>query len=138
MGWPPPPTPDQYIAQNDTALGLFVQTISKSAVWKDSLILVEEDDAQDGLDHVDATRTVALAAGPYVKRGELVSDSYDQLSLLRTIEMILGLEPLNSGDALAVPMMGIFTENPNMKPYQAPAPSKDLMDSDEKLYEQLR
>ncbi len=138
MGWPPPPTPDQYIAQNDTALGLFVQTISKSAVWKDSLILVEEDDAQDGLDHVDATRTVALAAGPYVKRGALVSDSYDQLGMLRTIEMILGLAPFNSGDALAVPMMGIFTDKPELKPYEAPAPSKDLMDSDEKLYEQLR
>ncbi|HTA77249.1 MAG TPA: hypothetical protein VK791_08840, partial [bacterium] len=96
------------------------------------------DDAQDGLDHVDATRTVALAAGPYVKRGELVSAQYDQLSLLRTIELILGLPPLNSGDALAVPMMGIFTDKPDMKAYQAPNPSKDLMDSDQKLYEQLR
>ncbi len=138
MGWPPPPTPDQYIAQNDAALGLMVQTISKSPVWKDSLILVEEDDAQDGLDHVDADRTVALAAGAYVKRGALVSAQYDQLSLLRTIEMVLGLAPLNSGDALAVPMMGIFTEKPDTKPYQAPEPSKDLMDSDRKLYEQLR
>jgi YVTN family beta-propeller protein len=138
MGWPPPPTPDQYIAQNDTALGLMVQTISKSPVWKDSLILVEEDDAQDGLDHVDATRTVALAAGPYVKRGALVDAPYDQLSLLRTIELILGLEPFDSGDALAVPMMGIFSESPDFKPYRAPSPSKNLMDSDQKLYQQLR
>ncbi len=137
MGWPPPPTPDQYIAQNDAALGLMVQTISKSSVWKDSLVLVEEDDAQDGLDHVDATRTVALVAGPYVKRGALVDAPYDQLSMLRTIEVILGLAPLNSGDALAVPMMDIFTEKPDSKPYQAPAPSKDLMDSDQKLYWEL-
>jgi len=138
MGWPPPPTPAQYIAQNDTALGLMVQTISQSSAWKDSLILVEEDDAQDGLDHVDATRTVALAAGPYVKRGALVSDQYDQLSLLRTIELILGLEPLNSADALAVPMMGIFSETPDFKPYQMPNPSSDLMDSDQKLLNQLK
>jgi hypothetical protein len=115
-----------------------VETISKSPAWKDSLILVVEDDAQDGLDHVDATRTVALAAGPYVKRGALVDAPYDQLSLLRTIELILGLEPFDSGDALAVPMMGLFSETPDFKPYQAPAPSKDLMDSDEKLYRQLR
>jgi YVTN family beta-propeller protein len=138
MGWPPPPTPDQYIAQNDAALGLLVQTISKSPVWKNSLILVEEDDAQDGLDHVDSTRTVALAAGPYVKRGALVDTQYDQLGLMRTIEMILGLAPLNSGDALAVPMMDIFTETPDFKAYQAPAPSKDLMDSDQKIYDEIR
>jgi YVTN family beta-propeller protein len=138
MGWPPPPTPDQYIAQNDTALGEILETLSKSDVWKDSLVLVEEDDAQDGLDHVDSTRTVALAAGPYVKRGAVVSAQYDQLGMMRTIELILGLAPLNSGDALAVPMMDIFTDRPDFKPYQAPPPSKDLMDSDQKLYRQVR
>lgn len=137
MGWPPPPTPDQYIAQNDAALGEIVETISKSDIWKDSLVLVEEDDAQDGLDHVDSTRTVALAAGPYVKRGEVVSAQYDQLSMMRTIELILGLEPLYSGDALAVPMMGIFTETPDYKPYQAPAPAPGMLDSDIKLYQQV-
>ncbi|HEV2472134.1 MAG TPA: bifunctional YncE family protein/alkaline phosphatase family protein, partial [Chthonomonadales bacterium] len=88
--------PDQLVAQNDAALARIVQTISASTIWKQSLILVVEDDAQDGPDHVDATRTVALAAGPYVKRGAVVSDLYDQLSMLRTIEVLLGLPPLNS------------------------------------------
>jgi hypothetical protein len=74
-------------------LGKTVETIAKSPIWKDSLILVEEDDAQNGPDHVDSTRTVALAAGPYVRRAVVVSDRYDQLSLLRTIELILGLDP---------------------------------------------
>jgi hypothetical protein len=84
--------PYQFMAQNDTALGHILETISKSAVWKDSLVLVVEDDAQNGPDHVDATRTLAFAAGPYVKRGVVVSDRYDQLSMLRTIELVLGLK----------------------------------------------
>ncbi len=138
MGWPPPPTPEQYIAQNDTALGAFVETISKSDVWKDSLILVEEDDSQDGLDHVDSTRTVAFAAGPYVKRGALVSDPYDQESMLKTIELILGIEPMNSGDGLAIPMMGIFTDKPDTKNYQASEPSTFLSPDDLRLYQKVR
>src|SRR5205085_557409 len=72
--------PYQYVAQNDAALGRIIETISHSPVWRDSLILIEEDDAQNGPDHVDATRTVALAIGPYVKRGAVVADRYDQLS----------------------------------------------------------
>lgn len=107
----------QFMAQNDAALGRIVEIISKSPVWKESLILVEEDDAQNGPDHVDATRTVALAAGPYVKRGAVVSDRYDQLSMLRTIEVLLGLKSLNSSEQLAVPMFGIFTEKPDFKPF---------------------
>ena len=138
MGWPPPPTPAQYIAQNDAALGAMVEAISKSDVWKDSLILVEEDDSQDGLDHVDSTRTVALAAGPYVKRGTEVSTSYDQESMLRTIETVLGMEPMNSGDGLAVPMMDIFADTPDFKTYESSAPATTLMDSDKKLWETVR
>ena len=137
MGWPPPPTPEQYIAQNDAALGAMVETISKSNVWKESLILVVEDDSQDGLDHVDSTRTVALAAGPYVKRGVLIGDPYDQESMLRTIEMILGLEPMNSGDGLAIPMLGIFTDKPDMSVYHASEPSEYLSLEDYRLYKQV-
>ncbi|PYS77871.1 MAG: hypothetical protein DMF66_08305 [Acidobacteria bacterium] len=77
-------TPQQFVAQNDAALGLIVETISRSSIWSQSLIIVEEDDAQNGPDHVDATRTVALAAGPHVRRGAIVHDRYDQLSALRT------------------------------------------------------
>jgi YVTN family beta-propeller protein len=132
------PNPYQLVAQNDAALGRIVETISKSPIWRDSLILVVEDDAQNGPDHVDATRTVAFAAGPYVKRGVVVSDRYDQLSLLRTIELILGLDPLNQNDGLAVPMFGIFTPEPNNSGYIPPTPSSQLMESDQKLYKVLK
>ena len=128
------PNPYQLVAQNDAALGKIVETISRSPIWQNSLILVVEDDAQDGPDHVDATRTVALAISPYVKRGVVVSDRYDQLSMLRTIELILGLDPLNMNDALAAPMFGIFSDKPNNSVYNPPAPSNYLMDADKQRY----
>ncbi len=131
------PNPYQLVAQNDTALGKIVQIISQSPIWKDSLILVVEDDAQDGPDHVDATRTVALAAGPFVKRNVVVSDRYDQLSLLRTIEVILGLDPINLNDGLAVPMFGIFNEKSDPTPYLPPTPSNFLLESDKERAEKL-
>jgi YVTN family beta-propeller protein len=120
----------QFVAQNDAALGRIVETISHSSVWKESLILVVEDDAQNGPDHVDATRTVALAAGPYVKRDAVVSDRYDQLSMLRTIELLLGLKSLNMSEQLAVPMFGIFTEQPNYQPFVRVQPSSRLAPAD--------
>jgi hypothetical protein len=128
--------PDELIAQNDAALGLIVETIARSPIWKESLVLVTEDDAQNGPDHVDATRTVGLAAGPYVKRGALVGDRYDQLSMLRTIEMLLGLSPLNLNDKMAVPMFNIFTESPDLS-YTPIQPSSHLTDADRRLYEGL-
>jgi YVTN family beta-propeller protein len=127
-------TPDQLVAQNDAALGLIVETISRSAVWKESIIFVTEDDAQNGPDHVDATRTVALAIGPYVKRGALVHDRYDQLSMLRTIEVMLALPALNMNDALAVPMFGIFTAKPDYRTYTPTRVSDRLSDTDRMLY----
>ena len=120
----------QFIAQNDTALGRVIETIAQSPIWRQSVILVEEDDAQNGPDHVDATRSIAFAAGPYVKRKALVSDRYDQLSMLRTIELLLGLKPLNLTDSMAVPMFGIFTNVPDFKPFVAVAPSERLADAD--------
>ncbi len=130
-------TPDQLVAQNDAALGLIVETISRSAVWKESIILVTEDDAQNGPDHVDATRTVALAIGPYVKRGALVHERYDQLSMLRTVEVLLGLPALNMNDALAVPMFGIFVEKPDLRPFTPARASDRLSDTDRNLYGQF-
>ncbi|HEY6121531.1 MAG TPA: hypothetical protein VIV66_16340 [Pyrinomonadaceae bacterium] len=127
----------QFVAQNDAALGRLIEIISHSPVWKNSLILVVEDDAQNGPDHVDATRTTAFAIGPFVKREALVSDRYDQLSMLRTIELLLGLEPLNLGDRLAAPMFGIFTNKPNYQKYTPPEPSVRLVEQDRKLYDQL-
>ncbi len=129
--------PFQFLAQNDSALGRIVETISHSPIWKESLILVEEDDAQNGPDHVDATRTVALAAGPYVKRDAVISDRYDQLSMLRTIEILLGLNSLNLSERLAVPMFGIFTDKPNYEPFVPVAPSSRLAPDDRVRDQQL-
>jgi YVTN family beta-propeller protein len=131
-------SPFQFVAQNDAALGTIVETISHSPVWRNSLILVAEDDAQNGPDHVDATRTLALAIGPYVKRDAVVSHRYDQLSMLRTMELFLGLDPMNLGDRLAVPMFGIFTDKPNYQPFVPTKPSERLPDADRQRYEQLR
>ena len=127
----------QFVAQNDAALGKIIETIAHSPIWRESLILVEEDDAQNGPDHVDATRTVAFAAGPYVKRGAVVSDRYDQLSMLRTVEVLLGIKPLNLGSRLAVPMFGIFTEKPNDEPFVPVEPSARLAVSDRERYKRL-
>jgi YVTN family beta-propeller protein len=129
--------PEQLVAQNDAALGFIINTIAKSPIWKESLILVVEDDAQNGPDHVDATRTVALAIGPYVRRNAVVSSRYDQLSLLRTIELTLGLSPLNVSDALAAPMFDIFTTRPDFRPYEPTEPSSHLNEVDRKAYETL-
>ena len=126
--------PDQLVAQNDAALGLIIESVAKSPIWKKSLILITEDDAQNGPDHVDATRTVALAAGPYVKRRALISDRYDQLSMLRTIEILLNMPPLNLNDALAIPMLSIFTEKPDSRPYSSARPSDNLADTDKAFY----
>ncbi|MFN2453717.1 MAG: bifunctional YncE family protein/alkaline phosphatase family protein [Pyrinomonadaceae bacterium] len=126
------------VAQNDAALAVILETISHSPVWKESLVLITEDDAQNGPDHVDATRTLGFAVSPYVKRGAIISDRYDQLSLLRTIELILGLDPLNLNDRLAVPMFGIFSDKPNFAPYNPVPPSKHLADADRQLYQKFR
>ena len=131
-------SPRQLLAQNDAALGEIVATLSRSPIWIDTLVLVIEDDAQNGPDHVDATRTVALAAGPMVKRGALVSDRYDQLSLLRTIELIFGLDPLNLGDGLAAPMFGLFSATADPRPYTPAPASGALSPADRGRLEDLR
>ena len=128
----------QFVAQNDVALGRVIETVARSPIWKQSLFLVVEDDAQNGPDHVDATRTIAFAAGPYVKRNALVSDRYDQLSMLRTIEIVLGLKPLNLTDAMAVPMFGVFTNRPDFKPFVAVPPSERLAEADRERDRALR
>jgi hypothetical protein len=131
-------SPQQFVAQNDAALGLLVETISRSPIWRESLILVEEDDAQNGPDHVDATRIVAFAAGPHVRRGAVVGDRYDQLSALRTVGLLRGLRPLNLTPRMAVPMFGVFNARPDAAPYAAPPPSDSLAAPDRARYEELR
>jgi hypothetical protein len=122
--------PYQLVAQNDAALGQIVAAISNSPIWNESLIIVMEDDAQNGPDHVDATREVALLIGPSVKRGVVVSDRFDQLSALRTVELILGLDPMHLGDALAAPMFSAFTTTPDSRAFTPPAASAQLVPED--------
>ena len=129
--------PYQLVAQNDAALGEIVRAISSSPIWNESLIIVMEDDAQNGPDHVDATREVALLIGPSVKRGVVVSDRFDQLSALRTAELILGLDPMNLGDAVAAPMFSAFSTTPDAKPFTPVAPSSYLVPEDKARFDSL-
>jgi hypothetical protein len=105
-------TPELQVADNDYAVGLMIQAVANSKRYKDNtLIFVIEDDAQDGGDHVDAHRSVAFIAGPYVKRGIVNSEFYNTVSMLRTIEDILGMPHLNQNDAVALPMADAFDLN---------------------------
>lgn len=112
-------TPDAYVATNDLALGRIVDRISHSRIWKSSAIFVLEDDAQDGPDHVDAHRSILMVASPYVKRHYLDHTMYSTASVLRTIELILGLHPMSQYDAAATPLWRSFTNKPDFKPYNA-------------------
>ncbi|KAA0216786.1 MAG: phosphoesterase [Leptolyngbya sp. PLA3] len=113
------PTPAATVADNDLALGRILEGYSHSRFWKDMAVFVIEDDPQAGWDHVSGYRTVALCAGPYVKRGEIISTQYNTTSLLRTMEQILGLPPMNAFDASAEPMFDCFTDEPDLTPYVA-------------------
>jgi hypothetical protein len=120
-------TPNAMVADNDYALGQVVDLISHSPIWGSSLILVIEDDSQDGADHVDAHRIPALAISPYARRGAVVHTRYDFLSFIRTLEIATGMKPLNLFDALAVPMYDAFRSRPgNAEPYDAIRPGVDL------------
>jgi hypothetical protein len=115
-------TPDLEVADNDYAVGLLVQKIANSPYANNTLIFAIEDDAQDGGDHVDSHRSTAYVVGPYVKRGAVVSTRYNTIDLLRTMEEVLGLPPMNLNDALARPMADIFNTTPSPWSFTA-APS---------------
>ena len=110
-------TPTGMVADNDLALGQFVELISKSAIWKESAIFVLEDDAQNGPDHVDAHRSILVAVSPFSRRGAVDSTLYTTSGVLRTMELILGLPPMSQYDAAATPMYNAFTTTPNLAPY---------------------
>jgi YVTN family beta-propeller protein len=112
-------TPQACVASNDLALGRIVEAVSKSPVWPQTAIFVIEDDAQNGPDHVDAHRTVGLVISPYVRRGSLDSTQYSTVSMIRTMELILGLPPLSQYDAAATPMFASFTDTADLRPYSA-------------------
>src|SRR5436305_1883823 len=111
------PTPRAMIAENDQALGRFVEVISHSRFWKESAIFVVEDDAQNGPDHVDAHRSVLLMISPYSRRGAVDSTLYTTAGVLRTMELILGLPPLSQYDAAATPMYRAFKSKPDLAPF---------------------
>lgn len=111
------PIPRAAVADNDLATGRIIDQISHSKFWKDTAIFVIEDDTQDGVDHVDGHRNIALVASPYAKRGAVVHDYYSQLNIVRTIEQMLGLPPMNQLDLAAVPMSAAFTDTPDFTPY---------------------
>jgi DNA-binding beta-propeller fold protein YncE len=116
--YPGYPTPRAMVADNDLAVGRLVEEISKSKFWKESAIFILEDDAQDGPDHVDAHRSVALIISPYVRKGTVDSTMYTTSGLLRTMELILGLEPLSQYDAAATPTYAAFQDTPDLTPYK--------------------
>jgi hypothetical protein len=120
------PTPFAHVADNDLGVGLLVDYISHSPVWKESLIIIVEDDAQSGPDHVDAHRSTAYLAGGYVKKGFVDHTSYTTTSLLRTIELILGLPPMSQYDASAIPVWRSLNNTPDHTPFDARPSQVDL------------
>jgi YVTN family beta-propeller protein len=120
------PTPFAHVADNDLAVGMFVEYLSNSPIWKESVVFIVEDDAQNGPDHVDAHRTTAYVAGGFVKRGFVDHTMYSTSSMLRTMELILGLPPMSQYDAAATPMWQCFTANANTTPFKALPSNIDL------------
>jgi YVTN family beta-propeller protein len=113
------PTPEACVADNDLAFGRIVEAFSRSRFWKETVIFGIEDDPQNGFDHVSGYRTTAYCVSPYTKRGAVVNAQYNTTSLLRTIEQILGLPPMNQFDAAAIPMFDCFTGRPDFRPFEA-------------------
>jgi hypothetical protein len=113
------PTPRAMVADNDLALGRIVDAVSHSRFWKDTCIFVVEDDPQNGYDHVDGHRTVALAISPYTRHRMVDHTNYNQTGMVKTIELMLGLPPMNQMDLSATPMRNSFQEEPDLTPYTA-------------------
>lgn len=113
------PTPAAQVADNDLALGQIVEAMSRSKFWRETCIFVIEDDPQNGWDHVSGYRTTAYVVSPFTKRGAVVSTQYNQTSLIRTMELMLGLPPMNQLDATATPMTDCFTSPPDFTSFAA-------------------
>ncbi|HJV20619.1 MAG TPA: bifunctional YncE family protein/alkaline phosphatase family protein [Sediminibacterium sp.] len=120
------PTPYAHVADNDLAVGQFVEYLSKSPIWKETAVFILEDDAQNGADHVDAHRSIAFVAGGFVKRGYVDHTMYSTSSMLRTIELILGIPPMSQYDAAATPMWRCFTSTADARPFSSIIPSVNL------------
>jgi len=120
------PTPIAAVADNDLSLGRIVEALSRSKFWPQMAIFVVEDDAQNGPDHVDAHRTIAFVISPYTKRSFVDSTMYSTASMLRTMELILGLKPMSQFDAAARPMYRCFSREPDLRPFKAVPSRVDL------------
>jgi hypothetical protein len=123
---PTVPRPRSMVADNDLALGRIVEGISRSRFWPKSLILVVEDDAQDGVDHVDGHRTVALAIGPYIRRNAVDSNNYNHTSMIRTIQEIYHIPPRTRFLKAARAMTSVFTAEADLRPYEHLVPKVAL------------
>ncbi len=121
-------TPSACVADNDLALGRIIEGISHSPFWSQTAVFVLEDDAQNGADHVDAHRTVGFVISPYMKHHFVDSTMYSTSSMLRTIELILGLKPMSQYDAAATPMFNAFQSTPDLRPYTTVPARYDLQE----------
>jgi YVTN family beta-propeller protein len=111
------PTPGAQIADNDLAFGQIVEALTRSKIWPQTCLIAIEDDPQAGWDHVSGYRTTCYVVSPYTKRRETISEQYNQTSVMRTIELILGLPPMNQLDAVATPMSACFNDAPDLTPF---------------------
>lgn len=119
-------TPRALVADNDAGVGRLIEGISHSRFWAQTAVFIVEDDAQDGPDHVDAHRSTALVISPFIRRGIVDSTPYTTCSMLRTIELILGLKPMSQFDAAARPMWAAFQAQADPSPYTALPPQWNL------------
>ncbi|RFZ85981.1 hypothetical protein DYU05_10465 [Mucilaginibacter terrenus] len=119
-------SPTAAVADNDLAVGRFIEHLSESAIWKESVVFVLEDDAQNGPDHIDAHRSPVFVVSPYVKRNAVIHNMYSTSGVLRTIELILGLPPMSQYDAAAMPLYECFTAKPDLTPYKAKDAQVDI------------
>jgi hypothetical protein len=137
------PTPFAHVADNDWAVGLFIEHLSKSKIWKETVVFIVEDDAQNGPDHVDAHRTTAYVSGGFVKRKFIDHTMYSTSSILHTIELILGLQPMSQYDAAAESMWRCFSNTTELTPFKSVPPNIDIAQQNlavnhwQKLSEQL-
>jgi len=120
-------SPRGMVADNDYAVGQVVDAVSHSPYWKNTVICVLEDDAQSGFDHVDCHRSGAYVISPWIERGRVDSHFYNTDSMLRTMELILGLKPLSQYDAVAAPINVFSRSAQNSEPYDAILPSKTII-----------
>jgi YVTN family beta-propeller protein len=122
-------TPRAMVADNDLAMGRIVEGLTKSKFWPKMAIFITEDDAQDGVDHVDGHRTIGLVVSPYTKRGAVDSTFYAHQSILKTAELMLGMGPLSIFDLIALDMRNSFTRTPDLTPYASVVPKQDLFET---------